>query len=247
MSAPANDPNGRPPRILAVETSGLCGSVAIVSNERCLAEESLSSRLTHSRRLLGAIERIMAECELGWPDLDAIAVGLGPGSFTGLRIGLATVKGLALATTLPLIGISSLDGLANQFRYVTLPLFPVFDARKGEVYTACFLPAADGGMTRRGDYLVVPPQELCSRITEPVLFAGDGVAAYGGLFRELLGERAVLAPEQLYFPRAAAIGFLALPRWHARDFLDPARCTPLYVRASEAEINLGLTRQAGSM
>lgn len=225
------------PLILAIENSGLCGSVALVSGDTCIAEQSLLSRLTHSKRLLASIERIMEECQATWENIDAIAVSLGPGSFTGLRIGLGTVKGLAMATNRPLIGISSLEGLASQFSCASVPVFPVFDARKKEVYTACFQPDGRGGLIRRGDYLVLSPENLCGQISGPVILAGDGAALYAELFKAKLGDNAILAPEQIFFPRAASIGFLALERLKNREFLDPAHCTPLYVRASDAEIN----------
>lgn len=226
-----------PPLILAIENSGMTGSVALVSGDNCIAEQSLFSRLTHSQRLLISIQRLMEECRTGWNEIDAIAASLGPGSFTGLRIGLATVKGLAMATAIPLIGISSLDGLASQFGFASMPVFPVFDARKKEVYTACFRPDGNGSLVRHGNYLVISPEKLCAAIKEPAIFTGDGVAIYGELFKEKLGERAILAPEQIYFARAANIGFLALSSFRNKDFIDPAACTPLYVRASDAEIN----------
>ncbi|MFH1217927.1 MAG: tRNA (adenosine(37)-N6)-threonylcarbamoyltransferase complex dimerization subunit type 1 TsaB [Pseudomonadota bacterium] len=233
-----------PPLILAIENSGMCGSVALVSGSNCLAEQSLFSRLTHSKRLLSSIERVMEECRVGWDEIDAIAVSLGPGSFTGLRIGLSTVKGLAMATSIPLIGISSLDGLASQFSFASVPVFPVFDARKKEVYTACYRPDGNGSMVRQGNYLVISPEKLCAKINEPAIFTGDGAAIYGELFKNELGDNAILAPEQIYFARASNIGFLALESRRNKDFLDPAGCTPLYVRASDAEINF--PRQAMS-
>jgi tRNA threonylcarbamoyladenosine biosynthesis protein TsaB len=228
----------QPPLILAIENAGLCGSVALVSGSRCIAEQSLLSTLTHSQRLLGTVERVLEESATTWAQIDAIAVSLGPGSFTGLRIGLGTVKGFALATSLPLIGVPTLDGLAAQCAFTTMPVCPIIDARKNEVYTALYQADARGGMRRLGEYLVLPPLELARQITEPTLFCGDGISVHGDLLREKLGSLAVFAPQQLYFARAAGIGFLALDRWREREFLDPAGCVPLYVRASDAEINL---------
>ncbi|MBI5556575.1 MAG: tRNA (adenosine(37)-N6)-threonylcarbamoyltransferase complex dimerization subunit type 1 TsaB [Deltaproteobacteria bacterium] len=238
MTQPGKDMTRQPPLILAIENSGLCGSVALVSGSHCIAEQSLFSRLTHSKRLLAALERVMAESQTTWEQLDAIAVSLGPGSFTALRIGLGTVKGLAMATAVPLIGISTLDGLASQVNFTAMPVCPVVDARKNEIYTALYRANARGFMERQGGYLLMPARELAEQISEPTLFIGDGLSIYGDLLREKLGELAILAPEQLYYARAASIGFLALPHWHRKEFLDPASCVPLYVRASDAEINL---------
>jgi tRNA threonylcarbamoyladenosine biosynthesis protein TsaB len=238
MAPDTKDLTRQPPLILAVENSGMCGSIALVSGSHCIAEQSLLSKLTHSQRLLATVERVMTECRVAWEMIDAIAISLGPGSFTGLRIGLSTVKGLALATSIPLIGVPTLDGLASQFTGTAMPLCPILDARKNEVYTALYQTDDRGIMQRRSEYLVIPAAELAGQITEPTLFAGDGIAVHSGLLREKLGELAVFAPEQLYFAKASSIGFLALSRWRKKEFLDPGGCVPLYVRASDAEINL---------
>lgn len=229
----------RPPIILALENSGMCGSVAVISARQCIAEQSLQSRLTHSRRLLSAIHHLLDDAELHWPQIDALAISLGPGSFTGLRIGLSTVKGLAFATGIPLIGVSSLDGLASQFGFASLPVRPVFDARKKEVYTALYRPDERGMPNRVSDYEVVSPHNLIEQITEPTILVGDGTEIYGELFRDELGEKAVIAPPHLYFPKAASIAFLALSSWEKRDFLDPATAVPIYIRPSDAEIHFG--------
>ena len=101
--------------ILALETATMCGSVALVAENRCLAEFTLQTGETHSRRLLAAIARLLKETAVDWSHIDGVAVSLGPGSFTGLRIGLATAKGLVMASGTKLIGIGTLDGLARQF------------------------------------------------------------------------------------------------------------------------------------
>ena len=238
MAPVTKDPARQPPLILAVENSGLCGSIALVSGSHCIAEQSLLSKLTHSKRLLATLDRVMAECQVTWEMLDAIAISLGPGSFTGLRIGLSTVKGLALATSLPLIGVPTLDGLASQFGFTARPVCPILDARKNEVYTALYQTDASGVMQRLTRYQVIPAAELAAQISAPTIFTGDGITVHGGLLREKLGELAVFAPEQLYFTKASSIGFLALSYWREQQFLDPAGCIPLYVRASDAELNL---------
>jgi len=238
MAPVTKDLPRQPPLILAVENSGLCGSIALVSGSHCIAEQSLLSKLTHSKRLLVTLERVMDECQVTWETIDAIAISLGPGSFTGLRIGLSTVKGLALATSLPLIGVPTLDGLASQFTFTAMPVCPILDARKNEVYTALYGADENGFMQRRSEYLVISAAELAGQITEPTVFTGDGITVHGDLLREKLGDMAVFAPEQLYFAKASSIGFLALSRWHKKEFLDPAGCIPLYVRASDAELNL---------
>lgn len=225
------------PLILALENSGMCGSIALISNSHCIAENSMLSKLTHSKRMLSSLERLLLETETEWSDIDAIAISLGPGSFTGLRIGLSTVKGLAMATGTPLIGVSSLDGLATQFNFTSMLICPLLDARKKETYTAFYRSDGHGNVSRISDYLVLPPEDIIEQINEPTLFIGDGAEAYRELLHDRLGDRAVFAPAQLNFAKASSIGFLALPLWQQKKFLNPASAVPIYIRPSDAEIN----------
>ncbi|MFH7319388.1 tRNA (adenosine(37)-N6)-threonylcarbamoyltransferase complex dimerization subunit type 1 TsaB [Desulfurivibrio sp. D14AmB] len=222
------------PILLALETSGSCGSVALVDETGCRAEHSLQSSRTHSRRLLEAVARLLAEDGVTWPELDGIAVGLGPGSFTGLRIGLSSAKGLALATGKPLLGISSLDALADQVLPSPYPICALIDARKQEVFAGFY----DGGdqLQRLEEYLAIPPTDLVDRITTPTLLIGSGAQLYRPLLQEKLGSLAHFASPALFFPRAAAIGHLALAAWQQQQFLDPGRAVPLYIRPSDAQL-----------
>ncbi len=224
-----------PPLLLAIENSGMCGSVALVCSSFCIGEYSLQSRKTHSRRLLPAVQHLMEEAEVGWKDLDGIAVSIGPGSFTGLRIGLSAAKGLAAAASLPLIGISSLQSLAWQFCYSPFQICTMVDARKKEVYCAFFRPEGNGSLQRLTADMVLPPHLVLEEISEPTLLVGDGVAVYRELIDEKLGSQVHLASPNLSFPRAATVGFLALTSWSQNDFLDIGKATPVYIRPSEAE------------
>ncbi|MDA8164342.1 MAG: tRNA (adenosine(37)-N6)-threonylcarbamoyltransferase complex dimerization subunit type 1 TsaB [Desulfobacteraceae bacterium] len=226
------------PVVLAIETSGMCGSIALVTGRECIGEYSLQSKLTHSRRLLAGIDWLLGEAGLDWPGIGGIAVSLGPGSFTGLRIGLSTAKGLAMATGAPLLGVSALDGLAAQLAHAALPVCPVLDARKKEVYAAFFRSGPEGRPHKTSDSMVLPPAALAAMISEPTLLVGDGAALYGDLFRERLGGLALFPPAPVYFPRAAAIGFLALGNLARGEVLDPAAAVPIYIRPSEAELKL---------
>ena len=228
------------PVLLAVETATMCGSIALVADGECIGEYSLQSNLTHSRRLLAGIDWLMTEAGLDWDSIDGLAVSLGPGSFTGLRIGLSTVKGLAMAAGKPLLGVGTLDGLAAQISWPGDLICPVLDARKKEIYTALYRWDEAAGYCRRlGEYMAVKPAALCGMIQEPVVLVGDGVRIYGDFFRENLAGRVTILPAGIYYPRAAAIGMLAVDKWHEQDFLDPAEVVPIYVRQSEAEILFG--------
>jgi len=232
--------NLQPPVILALETATLCGSIALVSQNRCLGEFTLKSGETHSRRLLAGIDWLLQETGLDWTAIDAVAVSMGPGSFTGLRIGLATAKGLVMAGDAELIGVGTLDGLAAQlFATGNELICPVLDARKKEVYCGFYRCDEQGIPRLTGQYQVVSPELLCDSINEPVTLLGDGAAVYGELFQEKLPGLVRVVPVEVFFPRAASIGLLALEKWHQKDFLDPAASEPIYIRPSEAELNLG--------
>ena len=226
-----------PPVILAIENTGMCGSVALVCSSHCIGEHSLQTRMTHSRRLLSSIANLMKEAQLEWSHIDAIAVSLGPGSFTGLRIGLSTVKGLSFADSIPLIGISTLEAMANQFLYSGCQVCAVIDARKKEVYAALFQTDASGSLQRLSEDMVLPPQDLAAKIMKPTLLIGDGAELYKGIFCDVIGDNALFPLPHLSFPRAAHIGYLALPYWERKEFLDAADSTPIYIRPSDAEIH----------
>jgi tRNA threonylcarbamoyladenosine biosynthesis protein TsaB len=224
------------PVILAIENSSMCGSVAIVSPDLCLAELSITSSVTHSRRLIDSIETILKSVDLTLNDIDAIAVSLGPGSFTGIRIGLTTAKGLAFATGKPLIGINSLAALASQVAYSNARICSMLDARKKEVFAAFYQRNSLGSVEQIGNLLSVPPAALCDTISEPVTFIGDGALLYKMEIQERIGPFAIFAPHEICYPRAAAIGMLAIRQWESGSFLDPSAASPIYVRPSDAEI-----------
>ena len=228
------------PIILALENSSMCGSVALVTPNLCLAEHSLTSTTTHSRRLLGTIQQLLAETGVGWERIDAIAVSAGPGSFTGLRIGLSTAKGLLMAIAKPLIAVTSTRTLASQIGWTTRLICPVIDARKREVYTACYRWDGATATTRRvSEIVAITPEELATRIEgEEVILLGDGSQIYRDLLQERLGQQVSFASPALFSLRASALGHAALAKWESKEFLEPASAIPHYIRASEAEINL---------
>lgn len=234
---PANKP------LLAIECATMCGSVALISGGRCLAEYSLDIPGTHSQRLLKQLERIRDDVGVEWRELGGLAVSLGPGSFTGLRIGLSIAKGLALAVNLPLLGVSTLDGLARQV--VALPgtkVCALLDARKQEVYAALYECGEHGLPLRTGTDLLLRPELLAEQLSGPIILVGDGAVTYRQIFRDRLGAAAIFAPPGSHFPRAATIGLLGEEKLARDELLDPVTSVPIYVRASEAEINL---RQKG--
>jgi len=233
--------------ILAVETSTPTGSVALVEfplngdsspgSEKILGEHILNLQTTHSERLMPSIDRLLQESSLSIRDVQGIALALGPGSFTGLRIGVSTVKGLAYALQVPVVGIPTLDALAHNVRFSSSLICPVLDARKKEVYAALFRGDGEGRIVKVTEDWVLAPEELCSRIKERTIFLGNGMELYAGKVREKLGPLALFAPPELSLPRALNVARLSLPKFTKGLTFELFSFTPIYVRRSEAEIH----------
>lgn len=227
--------------ILAIDTATPCSSVALttgtLADGRVLANMSLSSSVTHSRRLLTSIDWLLREADIAKDQIYGYAVGLGPGSFTGLRIGMATVKGLAAASGKPFYGISTLDIIAASCSDQRL-ICAVLDARKREVYTAFYRCGQDGFARRVSEIEALPPDALPGRINEPVLLVGDGLKEYGEYYRSVFSENMTMAPASHWSPSAAVLGLLAGEMAKENRPMDVSAATPLYVRASDAELNL---------
>jgi tRNA threonylcarbamoyladenosine biosynthesis protein TsaB len=215
-------------RVLAVEASSLAGGVALLDDERLVAEYLLDVSITHSERLMAAVDRVLADARWTPRALGGLAVAIGPGSFTGLRIALSTVKGLALALGLPIAAVPTLDAMAAALPWAALPVCPVLDARKGEVYASLY--RSEGGALRRDwDYLALPPADLAARLGEPTLVVGDGAA-------RIDSPHARRLPPPVRVPSPACVGALGLARLRRGETVAAAELVPLYLRPSEAEL-----------
>lgn len=216
-------------RLLALETSTLAGGVALIEDERTVGELLLDVRATHSERVMPAIDHLLAGA--GWQarDLDALAVSIGPGSFTGLRIGVSVVKGLALGLGALVTAVPTLDALAAGLPFAALPVCPVVEARRGEVYCSLYRWRV-GRMVREWDYLALGVEELPGRLTEPVVLTGPAATA---ILSCPLGQ---LAPAASRAPSAAVVGHLGLARVRAGQTVAAGELVPLYVRPSAAEL-----------
>lgn len=226
--------------ILSIETSTGCGSVALtlgnIEEGRLVTEFTHRPDVTHSRRLLGSIKHIMTTADVTWEQLDAVAVSYGPGSFTGLRIGMAAAKGIAMAAAIPVLGVASLDGLAMQCIETTRQVCCVLDARKGQVYGAFYrYDSTARNMQRQGAIEALTPEELMQQIHEPTVLAGPGIKPYQDFFLSM--PMLKVLPETCIQPRASSIGFLGAEQLQKSDIPPPGTLTPFYARASEAEIN----------
>jgi tRNA threonylcarbamoyladenosine biosynthesis protein TsaB len=223
--------------VLGVETSTMQGGVALVGEDGLRSEYALNVAATHSERLLPAIDRMLRDAGVGLDALSGLAVSIGPGSFTGLRIGLSTVKGLAYATGLPVVGVASLEALACSVAFAREQVCPVLDARKQEVYAALFRWEG-GAPVRVMEDAALAPEALCDMIRRPTIFLGDGLAVYGELFRRLLGDRMLVPPPPSRGARPAWVAELGRRRL-LRGERDPVdTLVPRYLRPSEAELRL---------
>ena len=215
-------------RVLAVETSSLAGGVALLDDERLVAEYLLDVSVTHSERLMAAIDRVLTDARWTARELGGLAVAVGPGSFTGLRIAVSTVKGLGLALRLPIAAVPTLDAMAAALPWAALPVCPVLDARKGEVYASLYRWHGDA-MRREWEYLALSPAALAERLTEPVIVAGDGAPV-------IRSPHARLLPPPRRLPSPACVGLLGLERLRRGETVAAGALAPLYLRPSEAEL-----------
>jgi len=220
--------DSHPMRVLAVETSTLAGGVALLDGDRIVGECLLDVRATHSERLMPAIDRTLSDA--GWriDDVGGLAVAVGPGSFTGLRIGLSTVKGLALARAIPIAAVPTLDAMAAGLPFASLPVCPVIEARRGEVYASLYRWQGHA-MRREWDWLALPPGDLAERFTEPVILLGDGAAA-------IRSPYARLAPAARRMSSPSCVAQLGAERLARGEVVGVAALVPLYLRPSQAEL-----------
>ncbi|NLU49614.1 MAG: tRNA (adenosine(37)-N6)-threonylcarbamoyltransferase complex dimerization subunit type 1 TsaB [Syntrophomonadaceae bacterium] len=229
--------------VLAIDSATPVAGVALVAEDRVLKEVFLNHRQTHSQTLMVMVDEVLKQAEVGLKDIDGIAVSRGPGSFTGLRIGLATAKGLAMGSAKPLVGVPTLDALAYNMCLFEGIICPVLDARKQEVYTA-FYRGLGTGVERLSEYRACSPQALVDEIQERgvrrVAMLGDGALRYPEFFQQALGSKLVWPPPNLLLPRASSLGLLALERLRQGQYDDVMTLVPVYVRLSEAENRLRL-------
>ena len=221
--------------ILGIETATRTGGVAIVSEEGVIAEYTLNIEVAHAERLMSTVERVLKDTGLTLSAIDGFGVSIGPGSFTGLRIGLATVKGLAFTTGKPVAAVPTLKALAWNTPHARYPVCPLLDAKKKEVYAALYRQEGRNVVQELPE-TVLPLAELAARITGEVLFTGEGARLFGGEIERLFGARAHRAPLAATVPSAASVGELALLMLQNGESDDPDALSPLYIRRPEAEV-----------
>ncbi len=219
--------------ILALDTATLVSSVALAGPQRLLAELTIQTKKTHSERLMPHIEQLLALADTDKAAIGAIAVSIGPGSFTGLRIGLATAKALAYALNIPIVGVPTLAALAFGCPVPGAVLAPTMDAQKGNIYIALYR-WRNGSLDEVTPPAVMPHEAaacLAGR-PEPVLLLGEAAELYADTFRQ---AGIALAEPHIAMPRAGSVALLGARLLAAGERQDVMDLEPLYIRRSEAE------------
>lgn len=224
--------------ILGIETSSTTGSVALISEDAVIAQYSLNIEVTHSERLMSTVDRVLKDTGLAIGRMDGYAVAIGPGSFTGLRIGLAAVKGLALVTGKPIAAVPTLQALAWNLPHSAHPVCPLLDARRKEVYAATYRfegPALVHVMAEA----VLSLTLLSERVSGKTIFTGEASHLFRREILEIFGERALFAPHSAILPSAASVAEIGLDMIKRGKQADPDSLTPMYIRRPEAEVAWG--------
>ena len=223
-------------RILGIESSSLVASVAIVEDETTMAEYTVNFKKTHSQTLLPMIDEMVKLLEIDLSTVDAIAVSGGPGSFTGLRIGSATAKGLGLALHKPLIHVPTLDATAYNLYGTEALICPIMDARRNQVYTGIYRFKESFEIVHGQDAMDIDELiGILNSMREPVIFLGDGVPVFRSRIEESLTVRALFAPAHVNRQRASAVAALGAVYFKEGKTETAMEHKPDYLRKSQAE------------
>lgn len=234
-------------KLLVLESSGLVASVALMEENSMICEFTMNHKKTHSQTLLPMVDEMMKITGFNKKELDAIAISKGPGSFTGLRIGSATAKGLAQALNIPVVSVSSLEGLAANLYGTKDLICPIMDARRSQVYAGIFQYEGERLIARMEDDAIAVADliKVLNEKGEPVIFLGDGVPVYGKMLEEGLTVPYRFAPAHMNRQRAGAVGMLAI-QYYKEGRTEKARDhKPEYLRKSQAEREL-IEKQNGT-
>lgn len=232
-------------KVLALDSSGLVASVAVVEDGNLIAEYTMNYKKTHSQTLLPMLDEVKKMIDLDLNTVDAIAVAAGPGSFTGLRIGSATAKGLGLALDKPIIPVPTVDGLAYNLYGTDKLVCPLMDARRNQVYTGLY-----GFKRENNDYFLETIQKQCAvdikeiveqinAIEREVIFLGDGVSVYEEQIKEIIAVPYSFAPASCNRQRAACVAVLGMKMYNEGICEKAAEHAPDYLRLSQAERERG--------
>jgi tRNA threonylcarbamoyladenosine biosynthesis protein TsaB len=219
---------------LAFDTSSKTASVSILRDEAVLYDTIINKGLNHSEVLLPSIDEACRLTGIKLSEIDLFACTLGPGSFTGLRIGVSTLKGLMMSTGKPAAGVSSLAALALNVDEKGKIIGSMMDAGRGQVYLAYYRYGKDGILSQLEAERALDPQSISSACEEDVIYVGDGAIKYADVIGSLLTKKNTIAPVEQQFVCASAVGILAIEKYRHNDLLDLAGCVPVYLRSADA-------------
>ena len=224
--------------ILSIDSSTPVAGIAVSDGKKLLGEVMINTQNTHSEKLMPMVAQLLHDLQMSIQQIDAVAITCGPGSFTGLRIGMATAKGIVQGGNKKLIAIPTLDTLAQNLNHYPGIICPIMNAQKKQVYTAIY-KSTETGTERLSDYQAIEAETLAEQLLalgETVWFTGDGVDAFADVFRAKLGEQCRLADGNTVLPRAGALAMLAAERAEQEQFDDLYQAELIYIRKSEAEV-----------
>ncbi|KPL04550.1 MAG: hypothetical protein AMJ90_00455 [candidate division Zixibacteria bacterium SM23_73_2] len=223
-------------RILGIDTATMLASIGIIEDEKVLVEMKFDVKITYSEVLLYFVDYLLRSSNLKTTDLDGFSVSIGPGSFTGLRIGLSTVKGLSFSTGKPVVAVPTLDALASHALFSFYPVVPLIDAKKNQVYSAVY-DTKNGQIKRKSPYFAISLEDLVRKLSGRVLFSGPGVFVFRKRLEKLMKKKkAYYLLGETALPSGVAVAKLGFEKLKKGKIEDLSSLVPLYVRESEAEL-----------
>ena len=221
--------------VFGIDTCCMAATAAIMSDDHLVAQIMINNQKTHSQKIMPMIEFVANQADISIADIDCYAVAVGPGSFTGVRIGVATAKALAHANDKPCVAVSTLHALANNVSEFDGIICPILDARRGQVYNALFRGRT---LERLCDDRTCSIEDLCRDLKqsyEEIIFLGDGVAVFGEYIKESLGERVVFAQRMDRMNLAASVAEIGYEKMQKGKSCKYSELVPKYLRLSQAE------------
>jgi tRNA threonylcarbamoyladenosine biosynthesis protein TsaB len=225
---------------LAFDTSSKTAAVALLQDDFILYDTIINVGLNHSEVLLPAIDQACLQTRIKIAEIDLFACTIGPGSFTGLRIGVSTLKGLVLGTGKPAVGISSLAALALNVSRSSKIICSVMDAGRGQVYIAYYLYNENGLIDQIGRDKVVNPREIIHNPEQEIIFVGDGAIKYADILSNTKTKEINIASVMLQYIRASSVGFLGREKYDRNELLNAENFVPIYLRSADAHMKKAL-------
>ena len=229
-------------KILGVETTSKVSSIAILENEELMGEYILNIKGKHSEKLFSGLDKILTDLKIEIRELNSIAVSIGPGSFTGIRVGISAVRGLAQGLGVPVVGVSSLDVLALSAFPTGFFVCPIIDALRCEVYTALYKADIEGKVT---DYQLIKIEDLLKNLNQfskkyqaLIVFLGDGALLHKEAIKSVLDKRAIFASFRNVFPSASNVAWLGKRELERGKGKKYSEILPLYIRRPTAELRI---------